>query len=800
MQNYFVRNYLFKNFFLYLFLGRMDFDPIYSRYLAYPNENTVVILNTSDWNQKSILTCDAIEFSYSIVQFSPCGNFIAAASEKGDIAVWDIANQSLVDATIHPKSISICALAWNPLGNGEIAFCDTQGQLGIVINCTKRDKEINCGNIENIVESNDIDFEDVQFEDNDEDNENAVSLEKLKNEIMGSDLNKEIDSSKCIVYMCVCVCMYMYVILIIIIFLISASYSLSPTPRPITPETPLQPPFMPSSTPEHLNPRYMCWNEVGVIRCYDSTEDSESSKSIEVEFHDSNFHNSIMMQNYQNYTMGTLSFSALVVANCNQLNIVPLTSGTKDWSLTLEEEKEEIICIGCSSELVCFATNKNFVRVFGIYGTQRAIFSIPGPLVTLNAFKNFIFLGYHSSSPRKGDQCINFMLVNTARLSLKCKYLPGTLSPESNLYWLGFSDVGTPCLMDSCGIFHMYLLQSSVWIPFCDTTKQKKSLSENFFVVAITESMQTIRGIRCRGSMYPGFTPRPTQSEIKIQPPFIEISTDKSQMEAELFTWENLQIEQTEKKIKETSLKTFALACKNNLDQRALEFIQLLENEELLMLAMKYVSKMNKGRLAEKLMEVASKLKIGEDEDSIAEEENKYKKIETNKEKFFTPSSKLNGGKVVLSSGKIKRRERIEKPGGNKKIGEKEKLLNTEKITEKENLKERKINASMEESICSVSSLSVANEDSSFNKCLNESNSSNVSGINLINEEEPKKPFLKSLKKPTDIGYNPLSLTDEYAGFVLEKEVDKRKKPDTEGEKQKEKQRKLDKFMFSKRN
>lgn len=92
--------------------------------------------------------------------------------------------------------------------------------------------------------------------------------------------------------------------------------SRSSTPRPRTPAIPLQAPFMPSSSPEHLDPRYMCWNEVGVIRCYGhNAGDETGSKSIEVEFHDSTFHNSMMMQNYQDYTMGSVSKAALAVAN-----------------------------------------------------------------------------------------------------------------------------------------------------------------------------------------------------------------------------------------------------------------------------------------------------------------------------------------------------------------------------------------------------------------------------------------------------------------------------------------------------
>lgn len=74
---------------------------------------------------------------------------------------------------------------------------------------------------------------------------------------------------------------------------------------------------MPSSTPVHLDPRYLCWNEVGIVRAYGSLSDDVEStdKSIQVEFHDFTFHKNIMMPMYVDYTMGSLSSSALVVAN-----------------------------------------------------------------------------------------------------------------------------------------------------------------------------------------------------------------------------------------------------------------------------------------------------------------------------------------------------------------------------------------------------------------------------------------------------------------------------------------------------
>lgn len=134
-------------------------------------------------------------------------------------------------------------------------------------------------------------------------------------------------------------------------------------------------------------------------------------------------------------------------------------------------------------------------------------------------------------------------------------------------------------MMDSTGVLSIYPLKSNVWIPICDTTKlvsckflmvgnssnlisvylQSKSPADGFFVTVVYETLQTVRGIICKGSMYPGFTPRPTQSEHPIQPLFLELSTERVSYEASLFMSSIIDVNDTEKKFKETGLKAFAV-------------------------------------------------------------------------------------------------------------------------------------------------------------------------------------------------------------------------------------------------
>ncbi|KRT85068.1 hypothetical protein AMK59_290 [Oryctes borbonicus] len=416
----------------------MDFDPILGKYLAYPNENVVHIVGTDDWAIYKKLVADSIAVSFSIVQFSPCGNFLAAASEHGDVVIWNVPSQTVVNCSQNQTSTAICAMVWNPLGNGEIAYCDVQGQLGILTNCIGT-LEISSEVTEKTDENAEMDFGGIQFEDDDDDGENVVSLEKLKMSVMEPEPELQFDKES------------------------SASSS-----RPRTPEIPMQSPFMPSSTPEHLSPRYLCWNDVGIVKAYGSPEDE--SKSIEVEFHDTTFHNSMMMQNFQNYTMGSLSTGALAVASSDQITVIPLTSSIKEWSLNIEEGRD-ITCIATSSKLICFSTSNYLVHICTVYGTQKSAISTPGPTVSMAAYEDVLLLAYHASSPRKDDQCISMMLLRFEGMSVLNKNLPCPLQPESSLFWLGFSDVGTPVSLDSNGMLYLFPLTCNVWLPFCDTTK-----------------------------------------------------------------------------------------------------------------------------------------------------------------------------------------------------------------------------------------------------------------------------------------------------------------------------------------
>lgn len=94
----------------------MDFEPINGKHLAYPNKNTVVLLDIDSCKQTTTLSCDEVNADFSIVQYSPCGKYILATSLEGDIIIWNVASESISSTGKHEKSIAICGLMWNPKG------------------------------------------------------------------------------------------------------------------------------------------------------------------------------------------------------------------------------------------------------------------------------------------------------------------------------------------------------------------------------------------------------------------------------------------------------------------------------------------------------------------------------------------------------------------------------------------------------------------------------------------------------------------------------------------------------------
>ncbi|KAG4078619.1 hypothetical protein HA402_015209 [Bradysia odoriphaga] len=545
-----------------------SFEPTKGSQLAYVQGKQVQVVETVNWSKTVTLKDDKITSDYTVCSFSPCGKYIAAGETK---------------ATDAQK---ITAIQWNPANNGEFAYTDSTGQLGTIIDCYNADEDI----LENGIDEtdsvkDDVDFGDIEFDKDDEDNENCVSLERIKNETLG--LTKNIDDDDDLLEL-------------------KTIRSDSVADVKVTSTvSAIQPPFQSSSTPSHLEHRYMCWNNVGVVKAHNTDDEN----SIGVEFHDASVHHDIHIGNYLNHTMAALSTTVLALAceTPSKLVCIALSAGSREWSISLPD-CEEIIAVGASDKLVAVATDVNNLRIFSVMGTQRELISLPGPPVAVAGYGDTIIVAYHGGPPLNNSQNMCVMLVQAIGLSVRCREFRLALTPGTKLTWFGFSDRGSPVCNDTMGTVRLFNLKGNYWTTICDMNKHIKNASDTFFIVDVSEHSQIVRAILCRGGAYPMTTPKPLVSELPMQIPMCDMESEKSELEESLIRHANLQVDGAEKSLKEIAIKLFAIACRSENEVRAKELVEMIASPLLLPIAIKYANKLGRIHLSAKLSELMPQL------------------------------------------------------------------------------------------------------------------------------------------------------------------------------------------------
>lgn len=145
------------------------------------------------------------------------------------------------------------------------------------------------------------------------------------------------------------------------------------------------------------------------------------------------------------------------------------------------------------------------------------------------------------------NQNLGFIIYNVSDISVKVltpfQSLP--MSPKSTLKWLGFTDEGTPTTYDSEGILRFVGHDLLHWLVVWDANNQRKSLSDNYFIIGVSELNQNIRCIFCKSSEYPLVINSPTIVEIPLKIPLCDPNDNKSTAEEKfwrlMFSMNNLQ-------------------------------------------------------------------------------------------------------------------------------------------------------------------------------------------------------------------------------------------------------------------
>ncbi|XP_050091209.1 WD repeat and HMG-box DNA-binding protein 1 [Anopheles aquasalis] len=620
-----------KSFEAVLNFASPSFEPKTGSMLAYPNGKDVIIVSTSSWEMVKKLVNPSLTSELTVCNYSPMGDYIAAGSETGELVVWDCETRKPIDGASSFDANPVTKIAWNPKNNGELAISDGNGQVGTVTDIFidgGEDDDMNAGDIVEMTEkeednANDDPLDDLygvavakgkgkkggesdaELDDDDEDNENCIELEKLKSQIMGGtqasrDTHSEMDDED------------------------DADRATVRSERVVVPKSyPQQQPFQPGASP-HVNEHcYLVYNHVGIVRRHATDKEN----SIEVEFHDSQQHHGIHLNNYLNHTMAGLSETVLAMASPaedgNPSKVVCINQaafGKREWSYTMPGF-EEVVAVTASDKIVVVATDSRLLRVFTARGTQREVVSVPGPIVALAAYGDHFLVAYHSA-PANEDQHISLMIVTCVNFKLRCREVHVPLSARAELRWLGYSDRGSPIVYDSLGMMNLYHASSNIWLPIYHADNlPSKGASDTLHIIKVCESTQDVQLVLCRGARYPLTNPKPIPMEVKFTLPICDPDSEKDCLEDELVRSLYLKVNDADKVLKETAVKLFALACKHESEQRAKELVETIASSQLIPLVIKYASKIRRYHLADSLAPLLPTFQEQENQEEKLEQE-----------------------------------------------------------------------------------------------------------------------------------------------------------------------------------
>ncbi|XP_062974254.1 WD repeat and HMG-box DNA-binding protein 1 [Elgaria multicarinata webbii] len=625
---------------------RLSWQPKRGKLLAIPVEKAIKLYRRETWDHQLDLSDHFITQTLNVVAWSPCGQYVAAGSIGGCIVIWNVDTQECLERVKHEKGYTICGLAWHPKG-GQIAYTDMEGNLGLLENvCAvvgkKSDPKLQAPTP--TTKSYDDLFDEDDNEDflnrdmvgddwgtkavtNDEDeddltvasgrprnrgaiiedDENSLETGLLKGS-SALDNEEEEDDQEGLVPV----------------------QTLSSTQRPFYDgpvPTPRQKPFQAASTPVHLTHRFMAWNSIGIIRCYNDEQDN----AIDVEFHDTSMHHAMHLPNPLNHTMADLSREAILLACrsteelASKLHCIHFNSwdSNKEWTVDMRQDEEvEAICLG-QGWAAC-ATGSLLLRVFTIGGIQKDIFSLPGPVVSMSGHGEQLLVILHKGTGFEGDQCLGVQLIELGRKKRQVLHGdPLPLSRKSYLTWAGFSAEGTPCYVDSEGVVRMLNRGlGNTWTPVCDTREHCKGKSDHYWVVGVHENPQQLRCIPCKGARFPPTLPRPAVAVLSFKLPFCQTATDKGQMEEQFWRSvlfhnyldylsqngyehdENVKGQATQEQ-QNLLMKMFALSCTLEREFRCMELAELM-TQNAMSLAIKYASRSRRLMLAQRLSELAA--------------------------------------------------------------------------------------------------------------------------------------------------------------------------------------------------
>eukprot|EP00051_Salpingoeca_urceolata_P016320 m.215900 g.215900 ORF g.215900 m.215900 type:complete len:1114 (+) comp18647_c1_seq1:271-3612(+) len=506
-----------------------------NNYVAIPVGNAVHVYERDTWDHTFSFNKDGHTKPVSLAVWSPNGEFLASVSVDGEVMVWELGNeQQTVQRFKHADGRAITSLAWHPRIN-EIAWADTQGKFSLWRGPIP---EMSAGMAAPAApagagaEELAADQLAKLFDDDDDEPVAQRKRKRLRQKAQDSDDEDEffagggVESS------------------------MPADAASKKRPSRQQDEyadddtyvddernydvisAKMQEPFQPSATPADGLRRFLVWNTVGII----TSREDELSSAVDVEFHDASAHKPIKITDHFGFTLGSLGEHTFALAGPSR---TPTSEDERDhpsvlfcqniqhwgndssWQIFFPQSEEvEVVAVGGGETgFVAVATNKRYLRLYSNNGTPKHVMCLEGPVVSMAAFDEQLFVVYHLAHGLPDEQNLGALILDVDRRTTVYR---GTvpLSIGADLTWLGFSDNKLPATMDSMQVVRVLLpTWGQTWTPIVELGNVGKK-GEFHWLTGITE--KEVLCVVCKGGeQFPKVLPRPMISAYSLRIPIV---------------------------------------------------------------------------------------------------------------------------------------------------------------------------------------------------------------------------------------------------------------------------------------
>ena len=295
--------------------------------------------------------------------------------------------------------------------------------------------------------------------------------------------------------------------------------------------------FQPGSTPWRGNRKYLCLNLTGFVW----TVDQDVHNTVTVEFYDRESFRDFHFTDPFLYDKACLNEAGTLFSSRRRDDqpAVIFYRPHETWTARSDSrislpDGEEATCIALSRRYIVAVTNKNYVRVWTLFGTPVRMWRMKSsPAVTCAAWGDFVMtvgngtvgadgctqLTYSIEDVREDDSCQNEDVVALGAID------PDSDEENVSLKSLFWSDAGDPCIYDSNGVLltlmHWRTMGQAKWVPLLDTRgldrlKDGKK-EETYWPVAVAD--RKFHCIILKGGDKTPYFPRPLLTEFDFKIP-----------------------------------------------------------------------------------------------------------------------------------------------------------------------------------------------------------------------------------------------------------------------------------------